>query len=357
MKIAVYAICKNEAMFVDRFCDSMQEADEIYVSDTGSTDDTVSKLEARGVHVSTINVNPWRFDIARNMSLAFVPADFDVCVCVDLDEVLDPGWREEIEKTWVQGQTTQMRYMYTWNWNEDGSPGTTFWYEKIHARKGYRWVYPVHEVLETWEPQSVVSNGHIHLKHYPDPTKSRGQYLPLLEKSIREYPNSDRNMHYLGREYMFYGMYDKSIETLKRHLEMPQATWKDERAASMRFIARGYKAQGNFSECEAWYYRAIGEAPHLREPYYEMASFYYERQNFEKGYYFTKLALQISERPTSYINEAAAWNGTIYDIGAVCAFNVRQYQDALEWVQEALLMDPDNERLKNNLLLIQRHRG
>jgi tetratricopeptide (TPR) repeat protein len=195
------------------------------------------------------------------------------------------------------------------------------------------------------------------LKHYPDPTKSRGQYLPLLEKSIREYPNSDRNMHYLGREYMFYGMYDKSIETLKRHLEMPQATWKDERAASMRFIARGYKAQGNFSECEAWYYRAIGEAPHLREPYYEMASFYYERQNFEKGYYFTKLALQISERPTSYINEAAAWNGTIYDIGAVCAFNVRQYQDALEWVQEALSMDPDNERLKNNLLLIQRHRG
>jgi tetratricopeptide (TPR) repeat protein len=53
----------------------------------------------------------------------------------------------------------------------------------------------------------------------------------------------------------------------------------------------------------------------------------------------------------------AAWNGTIYDIGAVCAFNVRQYQDALEWVQEALSMDPDNERLKNNLLLIQRHRG
>ena len=30
MKVCVYAICKNEELFVDRWVDSMQEADEIY---------------------------------------------------------------------------------------------------------------------------------------------------------------------------------------------------------------------------------------------------------------------------------------------------------------------------------------
>lgn len=41
-KIVVYAISKNEEKFVKRWVDSMKEADEIYVLDTGSTDNTVS---------------------------------------------------------------------------------------------------------------------------------------------------------------------------------------------------------------------------------------------------------------------------------------------------------------------------
>ena len=44
-KVCVYAICKNEEKFVKRWVASMKEADEIYVLDTGSTDNTVSKLK------------------------------------------------------------------------------------------------------------------------------------------------------------------------------------------------------------------------------------------------------------------------------------------------------------------------
>lgn len=98
MKVCVYAICKDEEQFVDRWVDSMQGADEIYVLDTGSTDQTVEKLKARGVRVEKKVIIPWRFDVARNESLKLVPDDCDVCVCTDLDEVLIPGWREVIEK-------------------------------------------------------------------------------------------------------------------------------------------------------------------------------------------------------------------------------------------------------------------
>ena len=44
MKIVVYAICKNEAQFVDRWMNSMSEADQIVVLDTGSDDGTVDQL-------------------------------------------------------------------------------------------------------------------------------------------------------------------------------------------------------------------------------------------------------------------------------------------------------------------------
>ena len=52
MKIVVYAIAKNEAQFVRRWMESMSEADEIVVLDTGSTDETPELLRALGAKVT-----------------------------------------------------------------------------------------------------------------------------------------------------------------------------------------------------------------------------------------------------------------------------------------------------------------
>ncbi|MEI6101014.1 MAG: glycosyl transferase family 2, partial [Eubacteriales bacterium] len=90
-KICVYAICKNEEAFVDRWMDSMSEADLIVVTDTGSEDRTVEKLLAKGATVYVEKVVPWRFDVARNLSLGHVPEDIDICVCTDLDELFEKG--------------------------------------------------------------------------------------------------------------------------------------------------------------------------------------------------------------------------------------------------------------------------
>ena len=49
MKICVYAICKNERQFVERWVRSMREADDVVALDTGSTDGTVEALQAQGV--------------------------------------------------------------------------------------------------------------------------------------------------------------------------------------------------------------------------------------------------------------------------------------------------------------------
>lgn len=45
MKICVYAICKNESKHIKRWYESMKEADDIYVLDTGSTDNSVELLK------------------------------------------------------------------------------------------------------------------------------------------------------------------------------------------------------------------------------------------------------------------------------------------------------------------------
>ena len=67
MKICVYAICKNEEKFVQRWYDSMKEADKIFVLDTGSTDGSYDALKKLGVIVKKEEIKPWRFDVARNI--------------------------------------------------------------------------------------------------------------------------------------------------------------------------------------------------------------------------------------------------------------------------------------------------
>ena len=112
-KVCVYAICKNEEKFAARWVSSMKEADYIVVLDTGSEDNTVEILRNLGVRVEERIISPWRFDNARNASMELIPDDADICVCTDLDEVFESGWREKLENAWSDG-VTQARYRYTW---------------------------------------------------------------------------------------------------------------------------------------------------------------------------------------------------------------------------------------------------
>ena len=65
-RVVVYAICKNEEAFARRWMDSMREADEVVVLDTGSADKSVEILRECGARVEIETIEPWRFDAARN---------------------------------------------------------------------------------------------------------------------------------------------------------------------------------------------------------------------------------------------------------------------------------------------------
>lgn len=354
-RVCVYAISKNEERFAETWMDSMSEADRVVVLDTGSEDRTVELLRNRGAEVTVERIEPWRFDTARNRSLVLVPEDTDICVCTDLDERFQPGWREKLEAAWT-ADASLARYRYTWNFNPDGSEGVVFWIEKVHTRHGFTWVHPVHEVLQ-WNgsgPQGcTVSVPGMQLDHHADPEKSRAQYLPLLELSVQEAPFDDRNLHYLGREYLFHHRWDDCIRTLKRHLALPSAVWADERAASMRFIARAFLEKGQPWEAHRWYLRAIAEAPHLREGWLDLAQLLYNEEAWDGVLYFTGRALEIRERPQTYISEASSWGSLPHDLRSIAFFQTGRLADALAEARQALAMSPADERLQKNIAILE----
>ena len=350
-RVCVYAICKNEEKFAARFMESAREADGVYVLDTGSEDRSAEALRALGATVERAEITPWRFDAARNRSLAMVPEDADICVCLDLDEVLRPGWREKLEAAWTPG-TRQARYKYVWSFKPDGSEDVAFTGEKIHARRGFRWVHPVHEVLRCdGDPSPVWAEG-LQVDHHPDPSKSRAQYLPLLELAAREEPDDDRCAHYLGREYFFHGSYEKCVDALTRHLQMPSARWPDERCASCRYIAKAFAALGRPSEQEKWLLRAAAEAPRLREPWLDMARFHYARGDWEGVLFACRRALRIPDGPPTYIRESACFGPLPWDLLSIACWRLGLRAEAAKAVEEALRLAPDDERLQRNRALM-----
>lgn len=354
-KICVYAICKNEIQFVERWVESMKEADLIVVTDTGSVDGTVERLREKGVTVYVNEIKPWRFDAARNISLDHVPIDMDICVCTDLDELFEKGWRKCLEDAWTP-DTKTAKYLYNWRLKEDGTPDIQFNYFKVHSRLDYKWKYPIHECLiylGNLPEKSVFVSGMV-LNHHPDNTKLRSSYLPLLEMAVEESPQDDRVTYYLGREYMYMEMWEKCIDTLKRHLSLKMSSWNEERCASMRWIAKSYFELSNYTEAYSWYLRAISECPYMREPYIECAKMAYTLNNWEMVFYMVEQALKIKQKSSTYINMGYCWDHTPDDLEAISCYRLGMYDKSLYHARAALSLNPTDNRLINNLLIIEK---
>lgn len=342
MKIAVYAIALNEKHFVQRWYESAKEADYLLIADTGSSDGTIDLGRSLGINVVSISVKPWRFDDARNASLALLPPDIDYCIALDMDEVLQPGWRTALEKT----TATRPRYKYTWSWNLDGTPGLQYGGDKIHTRTGYRWKHPVHEVLVTNQIQETQEWIDLEIHHYPDAAKSRSQYMPLLAQSVKEDPNDDRNAYYYARELYFHSRFEESIKEFERHLALPTAVWKPERAASMRYLA---KMQTDFNSKREWLIKAHNEAPDRREALVDLAQLYYENGHWYNCAYVAEKAVSITEKPLEYLCEEFAWGSAPWDFAAIANYRLGNFDKAVQYGTKAVEFNPTDPRLSTNL--------
>ena len=186
MKICVYTIAKNEEQFLERWFNSVKDADSVFIIDTGSTDNTLKIAETLGIKTHSIQVTPFRFDTARNAALALLPNDVDICISLDVDELLVDGWRKTVETLWNQTKFTKLSCDYV-------RPNKEIKFsDKIHSRFGYQWKYAIHEyiVADSRIEEVVVDTPIKLIEHLPNLTKDRGLYHELLKLSTTEEQDS-----------------------------------------------------------------------------------------------------------------------------------------------------------------------
>ncbi len=344
-KVCVYAICKNEVKFARRWYESVKEADYVVVLDTGSDDGTPDMLRELGASVTVEKITPWRFDVARNRSMELIPTDTDICVCVDLDEVMSPGWGQKLRAAWGP-DVTRARYPYVWREGTEAAPEVRFHGEKVHAYGVFEWRYPVHETLfytgGVLERQVFVDMPVI---HRPDDGKSRGQYLPLLELAAEENPQDDRVAFYLGREYEFHGRTDDAVREYRRYMTLPERSFREQNAQVCLRL-------GALTAEESWFARAICECPDIREPYVEYAQFLLARERWEGALFFAQRSLAVTELRENFLVDMGCWGHRPWDVMSVAAFYLGRRDDALVFSRRALGYQPEDKRLLKNYFLI-----
>lgn len=307
-KIVVYGIAKDEAAHVRRWATTaLAEADEVVLVDTGSTDDTVKIAEELGVTVHRISVIPWRFDMARNAALSLLPADADVCLSLDMDEWLLPGWREPLETAWVDGVgSAKVSLRFVTGEGKDADVTLEYLIDRAHARQGSRWVNPCHEVA-VCPGGAVIIVPEVMICHMPDGGKDRAERdMPLLRLGVQENPDDPRALYYLARQFFYANDWNSARPLFKQYLDMPNAVFDQERAEACRFISRMvWPAQR-----ENWLLRACYEAPQRRECWAELAFSYRDEGKVLEAAGAASRALSITEKGSdnSFHVEPLAWN-------------------------------------------------
>lgn len=309
LRIAVYTMAKNEIDHVSRYAEVTQDADAVIVTDTGSTDGTAEALADAGITVANAQVLPWRFDVATNCALAHVPADIDVCIKLDLDEVLfchEGHWRDEIERMWAD-DVHQLEYWYTWNWLVKGEkPGVRFRTSNIHARQNFHWLHPAHSVLHPTSAGRKVRTENIEIHHYMT-GKKRPDYLSLLQQAVKE-NRCPRTLYYLGREYAMRKMWLDAKESLLAYLEHPNAKWKAERAGANCLLGESLRQLGDNGQALQHYLTANTECPNTRDVWWEISNFFTATNDIIGATWATNQCLACQARNPEWVwHHANAW--------------------------------------------------
>lgn len=334
MKIAVYSIALNEAKHVKRWVKACAGADVIVVADTGSTDGTQSFLRDAGVQVHDISVKPWRFDSARNTALNLVPDDVDICVILDLDEVPEPDFFKKLRKEWKKGSNRGWIYMDT---------GTVWVSDRIHARHGFQWKYPIHEVPAPSMGTEVVACAiDAKIIHKPDNSKSRAQYLTMLEQAVQEDPKDQRMLIYLAREYGFHKRWEDVVDTVKK---LNHSGWDVERAAACRNAGDACTHMGRTEEALGWYEGGAEVLPDEPESWVALAQHHYFQKNWAdcngaslKGLR-TLPAKHYLTQPDSMFQ--------LNDFASLSAWELGWYGEAISYANKAIAIKKDQRVLDN----------
>ncbi len=200
--VSLAMIVKNEAENLPRIFDSIKDAfDEVVITDTGSTDNTVEIAEKYGARVSHFK---WVDDFAAARNFNFEQVKTDYVCWMDGDDVMHNVEAFKAFRDHAMQFYDYVLAKYNYALDKDGKPLVTFARERLLKMSWKpKWNYFVHEGVPPPPNASVhyaTAWAINHLRSEEDLKKDRSRNIKIFEKHRIAGELDGRMTFYYGKE-------------------------------------------------------------------------------------------------------------------------------------------------------------
>ena len=259
--LSIVLIVKNEEEVLEKCLETVKEADEIIICDTGSTDKTIDIAKKYTDKIYTDFI--WCDDFAKARNHAKSKATGRWILSIDADETLQPNGieliRRAIKDADKYGKRTVDIVMVG---------GSTFTFPRLFKNiPEFYWLGAIHNYTSIRD--DCVSNIKIKYGYSPAHAKDPDRAFRILKKQIESNPSLSREKYYLAREYWYRQDYETAIKWFREYAD--NSNFVAERIDAYLYIARCYKELNNLSLAHQYCLKAISINTNFKEAILFMA--------------------------------------------------------------------------------------
>lgn len=253
-------IVKNEEDVLERCLSGAAGiADEMIITDTGSTDRTKEIAEKFKAQIYDF---PWRDDFAAARNFSFSKASCDFQLWLDADDVIPDESRRRLLalKADLTPDTDVVMLPYHVAFDADGNPLFTYDRERLLRReRHFQWVGAVHEVIT---PSGNILRCDAAIEHRKLRVSDPDRNLRIFERLLAEGKDLDaRQKFYYARELYYHQRYEDALKVYAAFFADPDA-WVENRITACQHRAECLLALGR----EADAVRSLSESFVHAEP-------------------------------------------------------------------------------------------
>lgn len=286
------------------------------------------------------------FSAARNYCFDQATSDYIMWLDAD-DEVLPENYQKllELKKTLHKYDHVIMTYNYAYN--EEGDPISVLDRERIVSNvKSHRWADPVHETISLPSSDKSLERRDIKIEHRRVREYDASRNLEIL-KSLYDSGNmSSRLTFYYAKDMYGAGRVEEAVPIFKKYLGMPTDFIQNKALACLRLF--NYYANIKDTDSSVKYLKEMIEwCPAYAEPYYHLGKIEAGKSNLDEAIRYCELALTKS--PAGLFGALTIFYKKLpLSLITQMHYQARRFDKALETVDKALALFPNDEVLLRN---------
>ena len=360
MTISLAMIIRNSENVLEKCLSSCHDIfDEIVIVDTGSTDRT---KEIAHQYTTKVYDFEWCSDFAKARNFSFSLCSSEFVMWLDDDDTLLEKDKDKIKALdFADREIILCKYIYSKD--EFGVAECILERERIIKRSlNLQWQKKIHEYLPLRVGNRDLKQFRtdIEIQHNKQHSSSE-RNLEILEEIIK-IDKEPRNFYYFGKELVDYfdvnenqnqreTRYKKAIGVLLNFVRL-NSWWEDVFAAYM-LIAKCYLNLKDEDKFFSNMFKSIKIEPARAEPYYELACFYMNKNDWRKAIHWFEECLNVKrnkELLSSYLPQYYTWKPALNLV--ICYNNIGDVQKAYEYNELFLKFRPSDKRGHNNRAIL-----